>query len=739
MSYKLTTPKRRLTYYSGKLETLITRFKAEGLETVSLPDEEGELSYIAARGKLQRLEEGVGAIETTTSKIEEKLKDYAKAMDSLAEPSPKDVEDFERYSSRAEDAMNMAFDYTLQLQALIRAFDRRTQASQNILTRADAERVSNEPLSSNPTPKSLELPTLPVPTFNGNIWEWDNFWELFNSNVHSQKLSEFHKFNYLLNALKGEALESVKKFQVTSGNYEKAIDFLRKKYGCSEELVIHLMDQLDNCSLRTTHIHDQRRLFEQVQVIIAQLKQKDENVNSQWLIRRLLSKFPSHIQRQVLLKKQATLKDAAFTMDHLLQILEDIITSEEMVSQYMKNETLSHTAGNGDKPKPPKFGPRQPCMYCEGSHKSFDCDKYATPRERSQYLREHKLCLICASPRHITAECKKRPCFKCHKQHHTSCCFQGEEKGATASSFKERASDYKENSKFKGSSSRSKETNTGNSRMKVNYLSIHSNSVPAEGQTVLEVLPAKYQLKGQPTYLPTGEITALDPTTKSLRKISVLLDTRAEISFIDTALAAELHLPSIKETRLRLHIFGSDHVHETTSREVSLQAWDVEGRPFTLFLHTHEILTKPFETAPICADDVEHILQHKLTVNFKEGGSTVKPSILIGCDQLWTLITCDEPHIQLPSGLHLLPTRLGYIMTCQATRSLQEENPEKEKDKWDGYWTLEGQVNVTTLPDPQSETDENEKWDRYWSLESAETEEFSSAEKEEQAAADRQV
>uniref|UniRef100_A0A0N4WST8 Uncharacterized protein n=1 Tax=Haemonchus placei TaxID=6290 RepID=A0A0N4WST8_HAEPC len=46
------------------------------------------------------------------------------------------------------------------------------------------------------------------------------------------------------------------------------------------------MDQLDNCSLRTTHIHN-RRLFEQVQVTIAQVKQKDENVNSQWLIRRL--------------------------------------------------------------------------------------------------------------------------------------------------------------------------------------------------------------------------------------------------------------------------------------------------------------------------------------------------------------------------------------------------------------------------------------------------------------------
>ncbi|XGW03476.1 hypothetical protein V3C99_015006 [Haemonchus contortus] len=265
--------------------------------------------------------------------------------------------------------------------------------------------------------------------------------------------------------------------------------------------------------------------------------------------------------------------------------------------------------------------------------------------------------------------------------------------------------------------------------MKVNYPSHHSNSVPPEGQTVLEVLPAKYQLKVQPTYLPKGEYTALDPTTKSLRRISVLLDTGAEISFIDTALAAEWHLPSIKETRLRLHTFGSDRVHETTPREVSLQAWDVEGRPFTLSLYTHEILTKPFETAPICADDIEFILQHKLTVSFKEGCPTVRASIIIGCDQLWTLITCDKPHVQLPSGLHLLPTRLGYIMTGQATRSLQVENLEKEKDKWDGYWILEEHVNVTTLPDPQSETDENEKWDRYWSLESAGTEEFSSPEK----------
>ncbi|KAE9414619.1 hypothetical protein Angca_000893, partial [Angiostrongylus cantonensis] len=43
--------------------------------------------------------------------------------------------------------------------------------------------------------KNLVLPAIAIPTFNGDIWGWDNFWELFNLNVHSQNLSQLQKFN----------------------------------------------------------------------------------------------------------------------------------------------------------------------------------------------------------------------------------------------------------------------------------------------------------------------------------------------------------------------------------------------------------------------------------------------------------------------------------------------------------------------------------------------------------------
>ncbi|EYC30363.1 hypothetical protein Y032_0005g2610 [Ancylostoma ceylanicum] len=217
---------------------------------------------------------------------------------------------------------------------------------------------------------------------------------------------------------------------------------------------------------------------------------------------------------------------------------------------------------------------------------------------------------------------------------------------------------------------------------KVNQISQESSL--QEEKAVLEIHSGKYLESAQTTFLPTGEVTVMDPVTEGLRKIPVLFDTGAEISFIDTALADELRLPTIKETKLRLHTFGSRQVQETRSRKVSLQIWDAEGKPLSLLLFTHDILTKPFVTAPVCAEEVEFLRQQHLPVNLTTSRSTVKPSILLGCDQLWTLLKNDLPQVQLPSGLYLLSTRIGHLMTGQVKTTSQVENQEDEVEKWDG-------------------------------------------------------
>ncbi|VDM64984.1 unnamed protein product [Angiostrongylus costaricensis] len=139
----------------------------------------------------------------------------------------------------------------------------------------------------------------------------------------------------------------------------------------------------------------------------------------------------------------------------------------------------------------------------------------------------------------------------------------------------------------------------------------------------------------------------------------------------------------------------------------------------------------------------------------------------------------EKPHIELPSGLHLIPTRLGHLCTGQLKNPpapqkendnvlLQVQHSEEgntlpiqdfkdELDKWDQYWalyvqvdeeemnecnqhrTLECQVHACLTED--SETDENEavKWEQFWTLESAGTEEFTNSAKMEKALTDQHV
>ncbi|KAL6735192.1 hypothetical protein Aduo_005656 [Ancylostoma duodenale] len=738
MSIQLGTSKRLLTHYTKKLDTVISRFKTEQLETLSAASIEDESSPYFIRESIRQLEEGIGAINTATTKTEELLREYAIELAELENASQKDQDDFEEYSSKAETALTSAFDYTLLLQARLRAF--KSCVDQMIPSASRTTLGENILNGRSPTTK-FELPTLPIPTFRGNIWDWANFWELFNANVHSQPLPDLYKFNYLLNALKGEAYESVKKFQVTPDNYMKAIDFLRNKYENTEELVTRLIDRLENCQLRSPLLKDQRSLLEQIQVVIMQLLRQGEQVDGQWFIKQVLSKFPTTVQRKVLTKRHSLPAENPFKMETLLKFLEEIISGEEMISLYMKKNFTSPSMDNPSKQtrEQHKFRNNE-CMYCGKSHKSFECDRYKTPQERSKYLREHKLCLICASPQHLTSQCKKRHCFQCQGAHHTSCCFKFHPHVRPSSPITESNNQVHQAKRSGLKNNQAKDSRTTKFSRKVNQLSTEQPS--QEETAILELQSAHGVKQAQGTFLPTGEMTVLDPKTKTLQRIPVLFDTGAGVSFIDTTLANELNLPTIEKTKLRLHTFGSEQVHESNCRRVSLEVWDSEGKPFSLNLITHDILTKSFVAPPIRDEDVEFIKCRNLPIQLCRNTATVKPLVLLGCDQLWSLVRDDQAHIQLPSGLHLLPTRLGHLLTGQLNHLSQvtDEKQLSEKDTWNGYWTLEAQVHMmTTSLQTEEDNHEQDMWEKFWALEAAGTEEFSNSEREEQALVDKQV
>ncbi|XP_054745898.1 uncharacterized protein LOC129250288 [Anastrepha obliqua] len=90
-----------------------------------------------------------------------------------------------------------------------------------------------------------KIPALKLPVFCGRYSEYKNFIASFMHVIGNESsLSNIEKFNHLLNCLQGQALETVKAFQITSENYSKALDRLKSRYDNSTLIFMETIKSL---------------------------------------------------------------------------------------------------------------------------------------------------------------------------------------------------------------------------------------------------------------------------------------------------------------------------------------------------------------------------------------------------------------------------------------------------------------------------------------------------------------
>ncbi|KAK6751723.1 hypothetical protein RB195_003252 [Necator americanus] len=164
-------------------------------------------------------------------------------MDKISEPLTKEEDDkVSEYVTNAEELIASTTDMLLKLE-----MTKASLASHNLTfsTYTGSHSPPEVPAAK------IELPRIPIAEFNGKSWQWDSFWELFNATVHSLPLSNLQKFNYLVRALKGEARESIARFQITSENYPLAVEHLKERYGNVQNIITGLHRQLEHWSARS--------------------------------------------------------------------------------------------------------------------------------------------------------------------------------------------------------------------------------------------------------------------------------------------------------------------------------------------------------------------------------------------------------------------------------------------------------------------------------------------------------
>ena len=121
----------------------------------------------------------------------------------------------------------------------------------------------------------VKLPKLDVPTFNGNIIHWKQFWDQFSVSIHDHtNLSSTEKIIYLQHALKdGSAKNAIEGLSHSGENYDEAVKCLKSQYD-RPQLIHHTHVQMivDAPPLKEGNGRELRKLHDNVQQHVRALK-----------------------------------------------------------------------------------------------------------------------------------------------------------------------------------------------------------------------------------------------------------------------------------------------------------------------------------------------------------------------------------------------------------------------------------------------------------------------------------
>ena len=137
------------------------------------------------------------------------------------------------------------------------------------------------------------LPKLNLPSFDGSILKWPEFWDVFESSVDKQNIPEVAKFSYLRGAFRGAAFMAISGISLTSENYQVAVAILKEKFGKKDSIIEMRYAKLQHLSVSSNKFSDIKHTHDNIERVLRQLESQGEQVNQQkMLIHQILSKFP---------------------------------------------------------------------------------------------------------------------------------------------------------------------------------------------------------------------------------------------------------------------------------------------------------------------------------------------------------------------------------------------------------------------------------------------------------------
>jgi len=140
-------------------------------------------------------------------------------------------------------------------------------------------------------------PQLDIPTFDGDIIRWQEFWDTFEATIHKGKYSPVHKMNYLKSKLSGEALDAI---LLSNTNYQVVIDVLKRRFGNTQLIIEAHYRSLSLLPVATSHISKLRQCYVAIE---CHLRSLGENIEHRHFVALITEKLPQKVLYQLYMMK----------------------------------------------------------------------------------------------------------------------------------------------------------------------------------------------------------------------------------------------------------------------------------------------------------------------------------------------------------------------------------------------------------------------------------------------------
>ena len=544
---------------------------------------------------------------------------------------------------------------------------------------SNSEEILSVTSSSSVNKTSLaKLPKLTLQAFNGDPGKYQEFWDNFNTAVHSvTSLENITKFSYLKGVLKGQALSSISGLPLTSDSYEAAVKILQMRFGNKQLLINTHIEKLLSIPIisNVNEIKKLREAYDVIEVSTRNLKTLDVETKEYGpvLISLVMTKLPAEIK---LVISRAMSFNEKWDVDELIEMLRKEIESREMC-QMMTNKVK--TLDKRSEKNTDDFTASAlltdtsnlSCTYCKRNHSSSKCTVITDIKARRAFVRNKGRCYVCLKSGHLARSCQStNKCFKCGGRHHISLCEP------------------------------------------------RKKTDEQVDQTTVNVTVNK----NETTLLQTARVLVSAKDSKNSTKTRVVLDSCSQRSFINSHLREKLKLKTVRTERMIVKGFGCE---EDTVRTIDVVCVKLRSLVSNKFINI-EVHVVPFICSPISNQFIElaqvqyeHLIELKLA-DSTDGESNLKVDILIGGDNYWKFVTGKV--VRGRSGPVALETIMGWVLSgsmdgigrdCNSTSSNVVASSHVLKVSVEESDMLHGSV-----VEENSDFDLNEGVKKFWNLES---------------------